>query len=307
MKVYINSAKENWVVDRFIEEWNNYNFKQSKSYFFGNKLIWLIAPWTWHKIPLTYLTKNKVLCTIHHIDEDKFTETESKKFQERDTYVNAYHVISNKTFDQVKKLTSKPIYKIPFWVNQNIWFSIENKKSLRKKSNINNDAYLVGSFQRDTEGKDLISPKLSKGPDQFIKIILHLNEKHDNLLVLLTGKRRNYMISELRKNKINFKYFEMASFKEINELYNLLDLYIVSSRFEGGPQSILECGITKTPIISTNVGIAEEILGSESIFNMSNFEKAKPNIEIAYKNSKQFIIPQGFNIFNQVLKEVYEN
>ena len=307
MKVYINSAKENWVVDRFIKEWNNYNFKQSKSYFFGNKLIWLIAPWTWHKIPLTYLTKNKVLCTIHHIDEDKFTETESKKFQERDTYVNAYHVISNKTFDQVKKLTSKPIYKIPFWVNQNIWFSIENKKSLRKKFNINNDAYLVGSFQRDTEGKDLISPKLSKGPDQFIKIILHLNEKHDNLLVLLTGKRRNYIISELRKNKINFKYFEMASFKEINELYNLLDLYIVSSRFEGGPQSILECGITKTPIISTNVGIAEEILGSESIFNMSNFEKAKPNIEIAYKNSKQFIIPQGFNIFNQVLKEVYEN
>tara|TARA_X000000950_G_scaffold49988_2_gene58810 strand:- start:27776 stop:28699 length:924 start_codon:yes stop_codon:yes gene_type:complete len=307
MKVYINSAKENWVVDRFIKEWNNYNFKQSKSYFFGNKLIWLIAPWTWHKIPLTYLTKNKVLCTIHHIDEDKFTETEIKEFQERDTYVNAYHVISNKTFDQVKKLTSKPIYKIPFWVNQNIWFSIENKKSLRKKFNINNDAYLVGSFQRDTEGKDLISPKLSKGPDQFIKIILHLNEKHDNLLVLLTGKRRNYMISELRKNKINFKYFEMASFKEINELYNLLDLYIVSSRFEGGPQSILECGITKTPIISTNVGIAEEILGSESIFNMSNFEKAKPNIEIAYKNSKQFIIPQGFNIFNQVLKDVYEN
>ena len=307
MKVYINSAKEDWVVDRFIEEWNNYNFKQSKSYFFGNKLIWLIAPWTWRKIPLTYLTKNKVLCTIHHIDEDKFTETESKEFQERDMYVNAYHVISNKTFDQVKKITSKPIYKIPFWVNQNIWFSIENKKSLRKKFHINNDAYLVGSFQRDTEGKDLISPKLSKGPDQFIKIILHLNEKHDNLLVLLTGKRRNYIISELRKNKINFKYFEMVSFKEINELYNLLDLYIVSSRFEGGPQSILECGITKTPIISTNVGIAEEILGSESIFNMSNFKKAKPNIEIAYKNSKQFIIPQGFNIFNQVLKEVYEN
>ena len=50
----------------------------------------------------------------------------------------------------------------------------------------------------------------------------------------------------------------MASFKEINELYNLLDLYVVSSRFEGGPQSILECGITKTPIISTNVGIAKK-------------------------------------------------
>ena len=34
MKVYINSAKENWVVDRFIKEWNNYNFKQSKTLIF---------------------------------------------------------------------------------------------------------------------------------------------------------------------------------------------------------------------------------------------------------------------------------
>lgn len=307
MKVYINSAKENWVVDRFIEEWNNYNFKQSRTYFYGKNLIWLIAPWAWQNIPLRYLKKNKVLCTIHHIDEDKFTESEIKEFQDRDSYINAYHVISDKTFDQVKKITTKPIYKIPFWVNQHIWFTIKNKNKLRSKYNISKESYLVGSFQRDTEGKDLVSPKLSKGPDQFLKIILYLNKKHENLLVLLTGKRRNYIISELRKNNVNFKYFEMASFNEINELYNILDLYIVASRYEGGPQSILECGITKTPIISTNVGIANEILGSESIFNMENFWNAKPNIEIAYKNSKQFIIPDGFTKFNQVLKEVYEN
>ena len=39
MKLYINSAKENWVVDRFIKEWNSYNFKQSRDYRFGNKII----------------------------------------------------------------------------------------------------------------------------------------------------------------------------------------------------------------------------------------------------------------------------
>ena len=92
--------------------------------------------------------------------------------------------------------------------------------------------------------------------------------------MILTGKRRNYIIEELKKEKINFKYFEMAKFNEINELYNILNLYIVSSRYEGGPQSILECGLTKTPIISTNVGIANEILDKLSIFDMSNFKKA---------------------------------
>ena len=37
MKIYINSAKENWVVDRFISEWNQYNQKQTKNYYFGKK------------------------------------------------------------------------------------------------------------------------------------------------------------------------------------------------------------------------------------------------------------------------------
>ena len=63
----------------------------------------------------------------------------------------------------------------------------------------------------------------------------------------------------------------MADFSELNELYNCLDLYIVASRVEGGPQSILEATLTKTPIISTDVGLAKEILHPDSIFNMDNF------------------------------------
>ena len=57
------------------------------------------------------------------------------------------------------------------------------------------------------------------------------------------------------QEEINYKYFEMTSFQNLNELYNILDLYIVSSRYEGGPQSIRNCN-DKNPIISTDVGIA---------------------------------------------------
>ena len=58
----------------------------------------------------------------------------------------------------------------------------------------------------------------------------------------------------------------MVKPNEINELYNILNLYIVSSRIEGGPQAILECAITKTPIISTDVGLASEVLHETSIY-----------------------------------------
>tara|TARA_B100001540_G_scaffold305286_1_gene316035 strand:+ start:6315 stop:7238 length:924 start_codon:yes stop_codon:yes gene_type:complete len=307
MKLFINRPKEDWVVDRFVDEWNRYNFKQSRYSFFGEKIIWIIAPWTWKKIPTNILKKNKVLCTIHHIDEDKFDEKELLEFQDRDKYIDHYHVISNSTYEQVKKITTKKITVIPFWTNQNLWYQIENKKSLYNKYNLSAESYYVSSFQRDTEGYDLTSPKLSKGPDQFFEIVKYLNKEEENLVVILTGKRRQYIIEKLKKEKINFKYYEMATFDEINELYNITDLYIVSSRYEGGPQSILECALTRTPLISTDVGIAKEILDDSSIFDMSNFKNAVPNVEVANRNVKQFLIPKGFQKFNSLLKEIYEN
>ena len=114
----------NDVVDRLIKEWNQFNFPQQK-YILGKKdLIWIIAPWTWKKIPRYFLKSNKVLCTIHHIDEDKFNHEQENEFKARDKYVDHYHAISNKTYHQLKQITKKPITEIPWWVNQNIWFDI---------------------------------------------------------------------------------------------------------------------------------------------------------------------------------------
>ena len=96
----------------------------------------------------------------------------------------------------------------------------------------------------------------------------------------------------------------MVDFKTLNELYNTLDLYIVTSRIEGGPQSIVECGISKTPIISTDVGIASEILDEKSIFDMDNFLNAEPNIETAYKNSLKLSIPNGFVRYLELFKSL---
>ncbi len=307
MRIYFNKVKEDWIVDRYINEWNEYNYKSARSSFISDTLIWIIAPWTWRNVSKRNLKKQKVICTIHHIDEDKFNDIEKEEFLERDKYIDFYHVISNKTHSQVKKLTKKPIFVIPFWINQNLWFQIKDLDKLYSKYHLSKSSYFVGSFQRDTEGFDLKSPKLSKGPDQFIKIVKDLNKKHKNLVVLLTGRRRQYVINELEKEEIEFKYFEMASFNELNELYNMLDLYIVSSRYEGGPAAIMECALTKTPLISTNVGIADEILANKSIYDMSNFSDAKPDIDTAYNNVQKYKIPNGFDEFNLLLRRLYEN
>ena len=169
---------------------------------------------------------------------------------------------------------------------------------------------MVGSFQRDTEGHDLLSPKLIKGPDIFIKIVSNLYKSNKNLKIVLAGKRRQYVITELENQNIPYKYFEMTDFDMLNELYNILDLYLVTSRLEGGPQALVECGLTKTPIISTDVGIANKILSTESIFDyreLSSFDKAKPNVDFAFQESTKLTIPNGMVKYIEMFEKVNES
>jgi len=307
MKIYLNNPKESWVVDRFRKEWLENNSSISTKKVNSADIIWIISPWTWKKIGYRHLKNKKVICTIHHIDEDKFDKNEEINFYERDSIVDEYHAISDPTYKQLRKLTNKKINNIPFWINNNIWFEIEDKELNRKMLNIPKESFVIGSFQRDTEGSDLKSPKLSKGPDQFLEIVENLNANKDNLLVLLSGKRRQYIIEKLEEKDINYIYFEMVNFELLNKLYNCLDLYIVASRVEGGPASLMECASIKVPIISTDVGIASKILNKDSIFNMSNFHNAKPDIETAYKNSIKYRMPNGFSQYIEMFKEIYEN
>jgi glycosyltransferase involved in cell wall biosynthesis len=307
MKIYINSAKENWIVDRIKKEWKKSNPNSYTHFSSKADIVWLLAPWTWKKVNTKTLQSKKVVCSIYHIDEDKFTTDDLKEFKDRDVYIDFYHTISTKSKIQLQKLTTKPIFVSPFWVNQNIFFDIPNTENLSKKLGFSPDDYLIGSFQRDTEGSDLKSPKLSKGPDRFIEIVEHYYKLNPDIAVVLTGKRRNYVISQLKAKKIKFYYFEMVDFTKLNELYNCLDLYIVSSRFEGGPQAILECAITNTPVISTDVGIASEILSKESIYNMENFYEAKPNTTKAYQNVTKLTLPEGMDNFLKYFEEVYES
>ena len=306
MKIYTNKINESWIIDRVIDEWISNNNEITSERIQDADIVWIISNWTWKKIRIKYLKEKKVVASIYHIDFDNFNKKDEKNFYKMDQYVDLYHVISLKTKEQLKRLTNKKIISIPFWVNQKNLFYIENKSSLRKKYGFSEDDYIIGSFQRDTEGSDLVSPKLIKGPDIFIDLVNRLNN-NQNIRILLTGTRRQYVINKLKELGINYKYFEMVQIDQLNEFYNILDLYLVSSRLEGGPQAVLECAVTKTPIISTDVGVASEILHPNSIYSLETFENAKPMVEYAYENSKKYTLPDGMKNFIDMFRDIYES
>ena len=89
-KIFINEAKESWIVDRFRQEFKNEyphlcteNIKESD-------IIWIIAPWTWKKIPNKYLKSKKVVCTIHHLEEKELHNAHISKNLLKETIMWIY-------------------------------------------------------------------------------------------------------------------------------------------------------------------------------------------------------------------------
>jgi len=302
LKVFVVPPGENWVCDRLSNEWiaahkDSVTLNPEEA-----DIIWLLASWCWKRIPYRLLEEKKVVTTVHHIVPQKFDDSKKNDFLRRNAITDIYHVPSEKTRQQIVSLTNKPVKSIPWWVNQNIWFHID-KTLVREKYGIGNEEFVVGSFQRDTEGSDLKSPKLEKGPDRFCDFVEKLSSERENVTVLLAGWRRQYVINRLNSSGIKFRYAELPSFDTLNELYNCLDLYAVLSRFEGGPQSIVECAANKTPIISTDVGIASEILHCSSIIDEHSLS-ATHNTEYAYSKVQDLIIPRGFAEFEKMFESL---
>ena len=69
----------------------------------------------------------------------------------------------------------------------------------------------------------------------------------------------------------------------------------------------IPCSKRSIGIKSTDVGIASEILSENSIFDMSNFQKAIPDLEYAFQKTKKFNTSNGFLEFRTLLKDLYES
>lgn len=295
-KVFVLRPNEDWIIDRFAKEWAEDNADITVHDPHQADVIWLLADFCWQRIPLQTLHSKKVIVTVHHIVPEKFGPRDRMEFEFRDQYVNAYHVPNIHTEAFIKPLTEKPIHVINYWANQHIWRSTGTKGDLRKKHKLPEAGYLVGSFQRDTEGHDLKSPKLEKGPDLLADALVQFFPQMPNLHVVLAGWRRQYIIGRLEAAGIPYSYFERPPHDVVNELYQTLDLYPVTARQEGGPQSLIECGLLGVPVVSRNVGIATQVLPPHAVNDViTECTPAVPNVE-------HMKLPQGYQPYRDLIE-----
>ena len=199
--------------------------------------------------------------------------------------------------------------------------SEQERQAKRKLLKIPLDSFCIGFFQKDGigwgEGNE---PKLEKGPDVFIEVIKKVFEKNKNIFVVLTGPSRGYVKNKLKSLGIPFIHKYLSDYKDIIDYYSVLDLYLITSRTEGGPKSVLEAFACGVPVVSTKVGMCLDVISDgdngflcdiedvDSLCNKVNTliadrELRVQIVESALKKAKEY---RWGNVINGIINNCFE-
>jgi len=142
------------------------------------------------------------------------------------------------------------------------------------------------NIARLTDQKDHIT--LLKSINKIVK-----NYKLDlKLCIIGGGKNFELLLEYIKKNKLN-KTVNLLGYKKNAEQYiKHSDLFVLSSKFEGLPNVLIEAQILKVPIISSNCpsGPKEILLNGKLgiLFKVGNHEDLYKKILLFNKNKKKY-------------------
>ncbi len=186
--------------------------------------------------------------------------------------LTAYHEhiarvrVSTKEMEEIIKssgIAPEKVMRIPIGIDTSLFTPVTeaSRIRLREKLNIPHEAIVIGSFQKDGVGWDEgLEPKLIKGPDIFIDVLSKLRSHIPNLFVLLSGPARGFVKANLDTLGIPYCHHFFKNSAEIASLYDALDLYLITSREEGGPKAVLQSMAKKIPLVTTEVGQAKDLV-----------------------------------------------
>jgi glycosyltransferase involved in cell wall biosynthesis len=161
---------------------------------------------------------------------------------------------------------SERVFRIPIGIDLEHFpvGDAESRARARGSLGLPAEAFVIGSFQKDGVGwREGLEPKLVKGPDVLVAALERLRAAAPELHVLLTGPARGYVRRELERLGIPHRHVLADTRSELARAYHSLDVYLVSSRQEGGPKAVLESMATGVPVVTTRVGQAQDLVEHE--------------------------------------------
>lgn len=220
--------------------------------------------------------------------------------------------VSNDTLKKARKKIGKFKYKI-IYNGVNIKIMNRNHKTidiLRKKIGIpiNKFVFINVANLHEIKRQELLIDGFSE--------LLKLN-KNCFLLIVGKGKKKNKIESQILKLNINNKCKIIDNCQDVSEYLSLSNCFVLTSKSEGLPMSILEAMVARLPVIATDVGGIREIIKKENGFLLlkpTNKKLSKLMFRLSKMNQKEIIkitnngyetIKNNFSL-NNMIKSYYQ-
>lgn len=169
---------------------------------------------------------------------------------------------------------------VPQMIDRSVFRPLRDgdRDDVRAQWHIPEGRYLIGSFHREAEGYDPRALNAILGPDVFAQIVGVLLRRGLPVHALLAGPSRFQFGERLAELGVPFTFVDentdtavvhanAAAGERLNGLYNLIDLYLVTSASEGAAHAVLQASAAGCKLLSPRAGIAEDILAAECIYD----------------------------------------
>jgi len=217
---------------------------------------------------------------VHWISDVEYLNARAKmsSWVERPTLVNVHHVLEDddkhglreysheivcttsswREFLRAKRGVRCPIHVIPHAIPAESFFPVDVKNKLRKSWGIPVKSFVVGIFAN-------VSSKTAyrrKGTDMFLETALKVGRELPRAQFLVAGPGWRQTIDDMtgRGLKVLHCPYMPNNSEVLRQAYNILDAYMIVSRAEGGPVTLVEAMACGVPVVSTPVGMATGVI-----------------------------------------------
>jgi glycosyltransferase involved in cell wall biosynthesis len=126
----------------------------------------------------------------------------------------------------------------------------------RKRFGVPGSSFVVGLVGSKSSDRDCNR----KGVDIFLDVAHRVSARIGQLHIVLGGPGWDRELAELRAAKISASATGYLAKSELPFLYSALDVYLLTSRVEGGPCTVFEAMSCQTPVVATRVGAVPELI-----------------------------------------------
>lgn len=254
-----------------------------------------------YNVPASY--RGKYVVTVHdltHIVLPEFLGNKAKYYYARflmgHALKNADHVftVSENSKKDIIKYFNTPEEKISITYN-----AIDSDFRVKEENEIH---YLHGKFRIPENKKKILYVGNLKPHKNLITLLKALKEmKRDDVVLLLVGKA--FKSVDLDKQEREMGIYQqvihtgMVSKEELIDLYNLADVFVFPSLYEGfgiPPLEAMACG---TPVIAADNSSIPEVVGEAAILVAGKDEKKmaeKINAVLDQENLRNELVQKGF-------------